>query len=231
MQNQEPVLNIRRLYDRFKASVTAVDCGTLCAPHNPTGKPFCCDICQAVPAAYNQEWDYLQRNTDLWHAWRGNECAAGGGDPSALLAETPAHMRLLACLGPDRCQRAFRAISCRQFPFFPYVSSDYRLIGLVYEWEFETSCWVISNLSEVTTTYRQEFVAFYDELFAAWPAEFESYYIRSDEMREVFTARRRRIPLLHRNGHDYLVSPFSERMQRVPSERFQKFGPYRPARA
>jgi hypothetical protein len=110
-------------------------------------------------------------------------------------------------------------------------SSDYRLIGLAYEWEFETSCWVISNLSEVTTTYRQEFIAFYDELFAAWPAEFESYYIRSDEMREVFITRRRRIPLLHRNGHDYLVSPFSERMQRVPPERFQKFGPYRPARA
>ena len=227
MEKQEPLLNLRQLYDRFNAPVTALDCGAKCAPHNPTGKPFCCDICQAVPAAYHQEWDYLQRSTDLWHAWRGDECPSDSGDPSALLAETPAHMRLLACLGPDRCQRAFRAISCRQFPFFPYVSSDYRLVGLAYEWEFEASCWVISNLGEVTSTYRQEFIAFYDELFAAWPAEFESYYIRSDEMREVFSARRRRIPLLHRSGRDYLVRPLSERMQGVELRNLPKYGFYK----
>jgi hypothetical protein len=222
-------LNIRSLYDRFNASVTDFDCGTKCAPHNPSGKPFCCDICQAVPAAYHQEWAYLQRNTDLWHIWRGDECTSDPGDPSALLAETPAHMRLLACLGPDRCQRAFRAISCRQFPFFPYVSSDYRLVGLAYEWEFEATCWVISNLNTVTETYRREFIAFYDELFAGWPAEFESYYIRSDEMREAFIERKRRISVLHRNGGYYLLSPLSERMQRVPPERLRRFGPYQQA--
>ena len=226
MQNQVPDLNIRALYDRFNASVTDIDCGTKCAPHNPSGKPFCCDICHAVPAAYNQEWDYARRNTDLWHIWRGDECASDPTDPAALLAETPAHMRLLACLGPDRCQRAFRAISCRQFPFFPYVTSAYRFIGLAYEWEFEATCWVISNLNAVTETYRAEFIAFYDELFAVWPAEFESYYIRSDEMRAVFETRKRRISLLHRNGGFYLLGPTSERMQRVPPERLRRFGPY-----
>jgi hypothetical protein len=59
-------------------------------------------------------------------------------------------MLLLACLGPSRCQRDFRALSCRQFPFFPYATSAYRFIGLAFEWAFEDKCRVSSNLSQVT---------------------------------------------------------------------------------
>ncbi len=221
-----PKIDIRRLYDRFNASVTAFDCGKKCAPHNPSGKPFCCDICHAVPAAYHQEWAYLQPNTDLWHEWRGDECPTDLSDPAELRAQTPEHMRLLACLGPDRCQRPFRALSCRQFPFFPYVSADYRFLGLAYEWEFEQTCWVISNLREVTETFRLEFIRTYDELFALWQDEFESYAARSEEMRAAFAARRRRIPILHRRGGWYLLSPGSERLARVSPERLGRFGPY-----
>ncbi len=221
-----PRLNLRQIYDRFDAPVTAFDCGKKCAPHNPSGKPFCCDICQAIPAAYQQEWEYLRQNTDLWHAWRGDECPEDPDDPAELLEETPEHMLLLACQGPAHCQRAFRAVSCRQFPFFPYVSSDYRFLGLAYEWEFEPVCWAISNLSAVTDTYRQEFIQTYDMLFALWQEEFESYAIRSEEMRAHFAAQKRRIPLLHRNGRDYLISPGSERLRRASPDQFRRFGPY-----
>jgi hypothetical protein len=75
MTTISPLQDIRSFYDRFDVPVTALDCGAKCAPYNPTGKPFCCDICQAVPVAYQQEWDYLQDRTDLWHEWRGDECA------------------------------------------------------------------------------------------------------------------------------------------------------------
>jgi hypothetical protein len=227
MNNILPRLKMRRLYDRFNASVTAIDCGTKCAPHNPSGKPFCCDICHAVPAAYHQEWEYLQHSTDLWHAWRGDECPQDPGDPEELRAETPENMLLLACKGPSLCQRDFRAMSCRQFPFFPYITSDYRFIGLAYEWLFESTCWVISNLGAVTETYRSEFVSTYDDLFDRWQDEFESYAILSEQMRETFTAHRRRIPLLHRNGGYYLLSPQSERLRKVPPEHFRRFGPYK----
>jgi hypothetical protein len=226
MSRYVPTLEIRQLYDRFNASVTPVDCGQMCAPHNPSGKPFCCDICHAVPAAYHQEWKYLKANTDLWHPWRGDECPSETGDPAFLLEQTPKHMRLLACKGPALCQRPFRALSCRQFPFFPYVSSDYRFLGLAYEWEFEPVCWVISNLGQVTDEFRHEFVRIFDELFALWQEEFESYATRSEEMRAVFAEKRRRIPILHRNGGYYLLSPGSERMVKVTTEKFQQFGPY-----
>lgn len=220
---------IRNLYDGFDSPIASLDCGRKCSPHNPNGKPFCCDICQAVPAAYKSEWRFFQNSTDLWHTWRGDECSdASRAGRANLKTETPKDMILLACLGPALCQRDYRALSCRQFPFFPYVTSGYRFIGLAYEWEFEAKCWVISNLSRVTRRYRREFVRTYDQLFASFQSEFENYAYHSEIMRREFIQRRRRFPLLHRNGKTYLVSPGSERMRLVSPEGLPKFGPYQP---
>jgi hypothetical protein len=132
----------------------------------------------------------------------------------------------LACLGPDRCERENRLLSCRQFPFFPYVTSDYRFLGLVYDWEFESRCWVVSNLGRVTDAYRKEFVRTYDHIFALFQDEFESYALRSQEMREHFAFIRRRIPLIHRDGGYRLISPKSERVYRIEVSQLPKFDPY-----
>lgn len=219
---------IRSLYDGFDSPIASLDCGRKCAPHNPGGKPFCCDICHAVPAAYKSEWEYLQRNTNLWHIWRGDECSDTlKTNHASLKDETPRDMILLACLGPSLCQREYRALSCRQFPFFPYVTSEYRFVGLAYEWEFEEKCWVISNLSRVTRKYRREFIHAYDHLFASFQSEFENYAYHSEKMRREFVRRKRRFPLLHRNGKAYLVSPGSERMQVISLDSLPKLGPYR----
>lgn len=222
----EPKLDMAALYSGFDAPVTLEDCGRMCAPHNPNDKPFCCDICHAVPVAYHQEWTYLAANTDLWHEWRGDECAAEPVDPAEVRADTPEHLTLLACKGPAECQRNFRATSCRQFPFFPYVTSDYRFVGLAYEWEFEEKCWVLSNLGEVSEQYRGEFVRTFDRLFALFQDEFDAYAERSRQMRDHFSGLGRRIPLLHREGGTYLISPGSERARRVESDRLPGFGPY-----
>jgi hypothetical protein len=144
-----------------------------------------------------------------------------------MLAETPEHLTLLACKGPAFCQREYRASSCRQFPFLPYITADDRFIGLAYEWEFEPVCWVISHLETVTAQYRAEFIAVYDDLFERWPDEYESYVASSEDMRAAFAARRRRIPILHRNGGFYLLSPGSERLARSDPHQWRKFGPYR----
>lgn len=231
MTNFIPRINFRHLYDCFDVPVTEIDCGKMCAPHNPSGKPFCCDICHAVPVAYTNEWKFLEQGTDLWREWRGDKCANDPGDPADLRAQTPAHMLLLACKGPDLCQRPFRSMSCRQFPFIPYISSNDRFLGLAYEWRFEEACWVVSNLSAVTDAFRQAFVRVYDDLLAVWPDEYESYVACSEEMREYFAEKKRRIPLLHRAGGFYLISPESERMARVNPDQFRQFGPYRKPRS
>lgn len=226
MTNFIPNIDFQALYRRFDVAVTDIDCGAMCAPHNPSGKPFCCDICHAVPVAYTREWDYLKRSTDLWHGWRGDECASDPSSPADLRDDTPPHMLLLACKGPAFCQRTFRSMSCRQFPFFPYISSNDRFLGLAYDWRFEETCWVINNLGRVSETFRRAFVQVYDELLAIWPDDYESYADLSDEMRQHFAAEKRRIPLLHRAGGFYLISPTSERLTRVLPEQFRRFGPY-----
>jgi hypothetical protein len=222
-----PRINYARLYEDFDDPVVPLDCGEKCAPHNPNGKPFCCDICHAVPSAYHQEWEYLQPRTDLWHPWRGDECASHPEDPANLETETPDSMILLACLGPAHCQREYRALSCRQFPFYPYITEDFAFIGLTYNWELEDTCWVISNLSQVMDEYRQEFVQLYDDLFSAWMQEMESYAIRSEQMRDQFLAQKRSIPILHRDGGYYLLRPINERMRPVDPDRLPKYGFYR----
>jgi len=208
--------DILALYTNFDTPITGLDCGEKCAPHNPSGKPFCCDICHAVPAAYQSEWASLQTRTQLWHVWRGDECASPDNRDD-LENSLPDGMLFLACLGPQDCQRQHRLISCRQFPFFPYVTSDYRFLGLVCDWEFKKQCWVINNLTQVTPVYRAQFIATYDQIFALFQDEFENYALRSQEMRAHFAAQHRRIPLLHRNGGCHLISPVSERARRVAS--------------
>jgi hypothetical protein len=220
-------MNIRKLYDRFDSPVVPFDCGEKCKPHNPSGKPFCCDICHAVPSAYTQEWAYLQDHTDLWHPWRGDECTAHPEDPARLKGETPDSMILLACLGPDQCQREYRTISCRQFPFFPYITKDDLFIGLTYNWALEDTCWVISHLSQVTDTYRVEFIRHYDSFFSKWIDGIKSFAQRSAQMRSDFIAQNRSIPILHRDGGFYLLRPINERLRPIEANRLPTYGFYR----
>lgn len=225
-----PPIKFSRLYERFDQPVTELDCGEKCAPFNSHGKPFCCDICHAVPVAYEGEWAWLERSTDLWEPFRGDECAGEGlgeAEMAALREEIPPGMRLLACLGPARCQRPFRSLSCRQFPFFPYLTADWRFIGLAVEWAYRDVCWVASHLGEVSSAYREAFVGTFDELFLLWPQEMETYADHSAELREFALGRGERFPLLHRDGRLVLVSPGTERMRRVEAAAFPRYGFWR----
>ncbi len=227
MEKPASQLDFRQLYDLFNAPTTPLDCGQFCAPHNPSGKPFCCDICHAVPVAYKPEWVYLNSATRLWHVWQGDECTAEPVDPQELLENTPEHLLLMACQGPERCERKFRSLSCRQFPFFPYITSDYRFIGLATDWEFESKCWILSHLDQVTVEYRNEFIQTFDTLFSYWMDDFDSYATLSEEVREHYQSIRRRIPVLHRDGRNYLLSPKSEKLEPVDLSALPAHRPYR----
>ncbi len=211
-----------RLYAGFQAPITALDCGQKCAPYNEGGVPFCCDTRHAVPTAYQAEWTYLCTHTDLWHRWQADDPA----ETHRLEAETPPHMVLIECQGADHCQRNFRAIACRAFPFFPYFNSAGEFLGLSVYWEYADRCWVISNLHMVSTVYRQQFIETFERLFDLLPNERITFQHHSAVMREHFIRKRRRIPLLHRNGKAYLISPRSEKMQRVAPDRLPKHGVY-----
>lgn len=223
--------DLREIFDGFQSPIAELDCGKKCSVHNPSGKPFCCDICHAVPAAFNSEWKYFQSATNLWHKYRGDECDAPESAPQvgapSINLNLPRGMLALACLGPSQCERDYRALSCRSFPFFPYVTSDFRFLGLACEWEFESMCWVISNLSTVTDEYRAQFIATFDKLIAQFDDVFENYIYHSERMRAHYAAKKKRFPLLHRNGNTYLVSATNERLQKAGSSALPRFGFYR----
>ncbi|MFQ5616158.1 MAG: hypothetical protein ACE5GO_06830 [Anaerolineales bacterium] len=213
--------DIPALYAGFDAPIAALDCGKKCAPYN-RGVPVCCDTLHAVPTAYKPEWDYLQANTGLWHLWQHDD----PGEVTRLQAEAGLDLTLIECQGYERCQREFRSIVCRAFPFFPYLDSGERMLGLSYYWEYEDYCWAISNLQIVSAEFRAQFIETYKALFAHVPGERETFASHSAEMRQVFEKDRRAIPLLHCNGAAYEISPGDERMRRVRVDSFPRLGPY-----
>ncbi len=215
----------KELYARFEAPIAKLNCGDRCAPHNERGVPFCCDTRHAVPTAYTPEWDYLQANSDLWHRWQAKDPR----QTRSLEKQTPAGQVLIQCKGHLQCQRNYRSLTCRAFPFFPYLSQQGEFVGLSYYWEYEERCWVISNLQVVSVDYRMEFIAAYDLLFTKIPDEKENFSYHSKRMRQLFARKRRAIPLLHRNGGFYKVTPRNGRMRRIDPEILPKFGPYRIA--
>jgi len=224
---KSPRLNFKELYLNFDTTITELDCGRKCAPYNEHGVPFCCDTNHIVPTSYNEEWNFLVSNTDLWHRWESDETEID----SHLRTDTPEGQVLIECLGHEKCQRDYRAITCRAFPFAPYITSSGTFIGLTYYWQYEELCWVISHLDQVTQEYRDEFVTTYDEIFKVYPEEFVEYKYHSYQMRQVFNHRYRAIPVLHRNGYTYKISSQTERKRQVETQSLSKYGPYKVAAA
>ena len=214
-------IDFSRLYAGFDAPVVDLDCGARCAPFNG-GVPVCCDTRHSVPTAYHPEWVYLQANTDLWHLWAPED----RGDFEALSREAGPELVLIECLGADRCQRNYRSLVCRAFPFFPYVDSAGQFLGLSYYWEYEDRCWVLSNLASVTPAYLAEFVTTYEAVFRFRPDELETFRDHAAHMRDVFLQEARPLPLLHRDGHWTLVNPQDETATPADPAEFIKHGPF-----
>lgn len=211
------------LYECFQAPIAELNCGEKCAPLNEKGVPFCCDTQHIVPTAYQPEWEYLKSKTDLWHLFRSEN----NPENNQLRAKIPPDQVLIECLGYIHCQRDFRSITCRAFPFYPYITRQDEFIGLSYYWEYEDRCWVISNLHVVSSRYRREFIKVYNNLFELMPKEIENFRHYSNVTRNLFSRRRRAIPLLHINQHNYKISPQTGRMRRFHIESIPKHGPYK----
>jgi len=215
-------IDYKTLYPQFDLPLTQDDCGEKCAPYNEYAIPFCCDIRHAVPTVYKAEWKYIKANTELWNIWDGGD----PDDTERLLAETPEEQVLVECKGHLKCERSYRTITCRAFPFYPYITSDGELIGLSYYWQYEDRCWIISNLELVTQNYRSQFMEAYDLLFRFYPKDLDSFRYHSAVMRTVFGKRKRAITLLHRNGKTYKITPSNGRLRRIDPGALPKFGPY-----
>jgi hypothetical protein len=220
MSQLEPA-SFAALYRLFSAPIAALDCGKKCSPYNEGGAPFCCDTRHAIPSAYQAEWIHLQAHTQMWRPWQAAEPA----ETERMYAEAAPGQVLIECQGHRLCQREFRAMTCREFPFYPYITRQGDFIGISYYAEYEERCWVISNLDQVSQTYRQQFIAAYDALFALSPLEKERFRYHCGITRRIFGRQHRPITLLHRDGHTYEVTPRTGALGSA-AEQLPKFGPY-----
>jgi hypothetical protein len=214
-----------RIYDRFQAPIARFDCGRKCAPLNG-GEPVCCSTQNAVPLVLKTEWQLLKSRTRMWHLFEPFD-----GPTRRMVANLHSTCTAIECKGARHCERENRALACRSFPFFPYITRERAFIGLAYYWDFEDSCWVISNLAVVDRAFVREFVAAHEVLFAADPDEYETFRNHAASMRRVFSRKNRFIPLIGRDGGFFKVLPRGGRVVPADPDDFPKHGPYRSARA
>jgi hypothetical protein len=204
-----------RIYKMFMAPVSAFDCGAKCGEHNG-GAPICCSTDVAIPIVDKHEWNLLQSRTDLWHEFEIKDKAT-----EKELSDLHEDCRAIECKGARFCERENRSVSCRTFPFFPYITRERDFIGMSVFWTFEDRCWVQSHLQIVNLRFIDEFVAAYELLFDHDMDEFDANKEHSANMRRTFTRWKRPIPLLGRDGRCYKVMP--ETHEVVPA-RFAEFG-------
>lgn len=209
------------IYRIISRPLSQFDCGEKCGPFNEYGVPICCDINLIIPSAFEAEWQYLKEKTDLWQPWSSFDPVDEGLENDLQDGQVP-----LKCLGYQQCQRPFRTMTCRAFPFFPYLDSRGDFIGLVYFHEYREVCWIISNLSVVTAAYKADFQHAFELLFKQYPDSKESYFQFSGYLREEFANSGDRIILLDFEGDVYQLEPVSEVSQPVRYEDLESYGPF-----
>lgn len=212
----------KEIYTIFSSPLSDIDCGEKCGPFNDYGVPVCCDISLIIPSAFREEWGFLEKNTDLWQPWSSSNPL-----DKDIADEVQEGQVLLKCLGYKRCQRQFRTLTCRAFPFFPYLDSQGNFLGLAYFQEYRELCWILSNLSTVTMVYKAEFQQAFELLFDQYPTSKESYCQYSSYLRDENVLSGDKIILLDFEGNVFVLDPGSEISNRVSYEDLESYGPFR----
>jgi hypothetical protein len=210
-----------RIYAGFQAPVSRYDCGAKCAPHNG-GTPVCCSTDNAVPLVDKWEFGLLRSRSDLWRPYEPTDAAG-----REIVKDLHKDCRAVECKGAAHCERDNRSMSCRAFPFFPYMTRDDEIVGLAYFWAFEDRCWIVSNLQVVDKKFVRECLASYELLFAHDADERKANREEGAYMRRTFSRWNRLIPLIGREGELLAVEPYTHKIRPARIEEFPRHGPYK----
>ncbi len=67
----------------------------------------------------------LRSRSKLWSIYEPTDAAG-----REIVRDMHKDCRAVECKGPPFCERDNRSVSCRAFPFYPYMTKDDELIGL-----------------------------------------------------------------------------------------------------
>jgi hypothetical protein len=194
------------IFEGFQAPISKVyNCGSKCAPHNG-GTPVCCDAEHAIPIVEKSEFAHLKTRTKMWKPFvprttdQKNEIADLKGSENCAVE----------CNGAQFCERDNRSLACRSFPFFPYFDADKNLVGLAHYWNFEGICWVIHNLTIVEKPFIDQFLKMHEYIFKKDDNWRVTYVEHSAVMRQVYSRRGDKFPIIMRDGSYKWVLPKSK---------------------
>jgi hypothetical protein len=211
----------RELYREFEMPLSELDCGLKCGPYNDYGVPVCCDIGLVIPSAFEEEWGYLQESTDLWEPW-----SSSGLYDHQLEEEAQDGQVLLQCRGYRDCQRPVRTLTCRAFPFYPYLDSQGGFRGLGYYADFRDNCWIISNLGVVTLEYKAAFRSAFERVFEHFPESRAAFLDFCGSVRDAAAREGEGVVLLDFSGEVWVIDPVSEELTPVDYQDLEAFGPF-----
>jgi hypothetical protein len=149
-----------------------------------------------VPIAFKDEWKYLEKKTNLWHEFRPRN-----SDEFDLIDEIDEDESVfIECKGVKYCERENRSISCRTFPFEPYLDTRGNLLGLVYNRVIEDKCYLVDRPQIVTKEFVRQYMRFIEKFFKMLPSEKELYMEQSRIYRNLISRRKKPLVVLTEKG-------------------------------
>jgi len=188
MNQDQTAANWGILYNAFTAEVCDFNCGTLCAPDNG-GEPACCRNDGCAPILYKDELRYLKSNTDMWRRRR-----ARNEEERKEFAEIEDYICYGGCKGVTHCDRRYRSLTCRFFPFEPYIEKSGQFPGLTWVYRCDYLCPLIGNREvRINQEYIDQSVRVWWSMFALYPEEYSCYYEESEKTRRTLKRRGKRV--------------------------------------
>jgi hypothetical protein len=183
---------LNRFYELLDESLTPYDCGKLCAPSHG-GEPLCCQVENAVPMLYREEFEYLQKRTELWRRWKPKTAI----DKKMKREEETRILIFCECKGAKHCERHNRSVGCRTFPLEPYFDENGEFVGLIFMKEFRNKCPLISRLKDIKQSVIDKHYEFWKLIMEIKKDEFDLYKSTSRGWRISATKRGTKLPILY----------------------------------
>ena len=183
------------IYRNFDSTPVRFDCGKICAPKND-GIPFCCDTGWLIPCTYKREFSYLIKRTDLWKRFRPKT-----KHEKRIIEETDKNTVFGQCLGHDRCDRKYRSVSCRIFPFEPYLDLEGNFLGMVYSYRLGNKCPLVDRPKIVSKKFISDQITMWNYIFERDAAEIEVYREESINVRRYLSRKKKPIYIFTPEGY------------------------------
>jgi len=174
---------LKQLYRLLSVRMTDFDCGKHCAPQN-NGVPYCCDQEKVTPVLFKDEYQWHRQRGGFWR-----KMPVKTKSDRKLVEESCSYNVFAVCPGVQNCRRTSRSLTCRLFPFEPFLDSTGCVKGLVYQDGDNRSCSLREKPQHMyNQLYIRNAIRVWQELVDTFPED-KDLYMRESRKRTRQAAR------------------------------------------